>query len=102
MFCRFLEELRARQNETAVIKGIADIILEYVSTLYNIHFLLSLAQRQVNSTYIMGVSYAYPAPLAREMVGNDVTSLLSKSKVFLNVCGVVCFALNLHGSLPMF
>jgi hypothetical protein len=26
---RFLEELRARQNETTVIKGIADIILEY-------------------------------------------------------------------------
>lgn len=30
-FCRFLEELRARQKDTA-IRGIADIVLEYVST----------------------------------------------------------------------
>ena len=30
-YCRFLEELRARQNETTIIKGIADIVLEYVS-----------------------------------------------------------------------
>ena len=31
-FCRFLEELRERQKETekCLIKGIADIVLEYV------------------------------------------------------------------------